>query len=280
MLEQLVAHIRSGIAAPQVHKLGLNVRIGWAEKGRDAAIRAIDLARSAGIREVSIDGIIRKEADRALSFPGLTNYLTPDLVAEVLRHARQNGVRVHPLVQVDPDTIARSIWSTLNTARGMSLHLGKYGVYPLTLEECRSVVSQVQPWFPDWAAAPVLRWHRAGFRSYWRWKSRKRAGRPRIDRELRDLIRRMSQENPLWGAPRIHGELLKLGFEVAESTVSKYMVKRRGPPSQSWRTFLRNHREAIAAIDLCLVPTVHFERLFAFIIIGHGRRQLLWFAVT
>jgi hypothetical protein len=79
---------------------------------------------------------------------------------------------------------------------------------------------------------------------------------------------------------RIHGELLKLGFEVAESTVSKYMVKRRGPPSQSWRTFLRNHREAIAAIDLCLVPTVHFERLCAFIIIGHGRRQLLWFAVT
>jgi len=126
----------------------------------------------------------------------------------------------------------------------------------------------------------ILRWHRAGFRSYWRWKSRKRAGRPRIDRELRDLIRRMSQENPLWGAPRIHGELLKLGFELAESTVSTYMIRRRRPPSQSWRTFLRNHAEAIAAIDLCVVPTVRFERLFAFIIIGHGRRQLLWFAVT
>jgi len=121
----------------------------------------------------------------------------------------------------------------------------------------------------------ILRWHRAGFRSYWRWKSRKRAGRPRIDRELRDLIRRMSQENPLWGAPRIHGELLKLGFELAESTVSTYMIRRRRPPSQSWRTFLRNHAEAIAAIDLCVVPTVRFERLFAFIIIGHGRRQLL-----
>ena len=128
--------------------------------------------------------------------------------------------------------------------------------------------------------ATILRWHRAGFKRYWRWKSRKRAGRPRIDRDLRDLIRRMSRENPLWGAPLIHGELLKLGFELAELTVSKYMIRRRRPPSQSWRTFLRNHAEAIAAIDLCVVPTVHFERLFAFVIIGHGRRQLLWFAVT
>ena len=129
--------------------------------------------------------------------------------------------------------------------------------------------------------ATILRWHRAGFRSnYWRWKSRKRAGRPRIDRDLRDLIRRMSRENRLWGAPRIHGELLKLGFKLAESTVSEYIIRRGHPPSQSWRTFLRNHAAAIAAIDLCLVPTVHFERLFAFIVIGHGRRQLLWFAVT
>jgi len=90
----------------------------------------------------------------------------------------------------------------------------------------------------------------------------------------------MSKENPLWGAPRIHGELLKLGFEVAESTVSKYMIRRRGPPSQTWRTFLRNHAEAIAAIDLCVVPTPTFECLFAFLVVGHGRRQLLWFAVT
>jgi transposase InsO family protein len=119
-----------------------------------------------------------------------------------------------------------------------------------------------------------------GFRAYWGWKSRVRAGRPRIERELRDLIRRMNRENPLWGAPRIHGELLKLGFEVAESTVSKYMIRRRGPPSQSWRTFLRNHADAIAAIDLCVVPTVSFECLFAFVVVGHGRRQLLWFAVT
>src|SRR6266511_1319328 len=126
----------------------------------------------------------------------------------------------------------------------------------------------------------ILRWHRAGFRAYWRWKSRGQPGRPRVSRELRELIQRISKENPLWGAPRIHGELLKLGFEIAESTVSKYMIWRRGPPSQTWRTFLRNHADGIAAIDLCVVPTLTFECLFAFLVLGHGRRQLLWFAVT
>ena len=90
----------------------------------------------------------------------------------------------------------------------------------------------------------------------------------------------MSNENPLWGAPRIHSELLKLGFWVAESTVSKYISRRRRPPSQSWQTFLRNHADAIAGIDLCLVPTLTFECLFVFLVAGHGRRQLLWFAVT
>ena len=129
-------------------------------------------------------------------------------------------------------------------------------------------------------ADTILRWHRAGFRAYRRWKSRGRPGRPRVSRELRELIRRMSKENPLWGAPRIHGELLKLGFVIAESTVSKYMARRPGPPSQTWRTFLRNHADAIAAIDLCVVPTLTFECLFAFLVLGHGRRQLLWFAVT
>jgi hypothetical protein len=120
----------------------------------------------------------------------------------------------------------------------------------------------------------ILRWHRVGFTAFWRWKSRNRTGRPKIDRELRDLIRQMNKENRLWGAPRIHGELLKLGFDVAESTVFTYMVKHRGPPSQTWRTFLRNHADAIAAIDLCLVPTVTFECLFAFLIVSHGRRMV------
>jgi transposase InsO family protein len=126
----------------------------------------------------------------------------------------------------------------------------------------------------------ILRWHRAGLEVFWRWKSRNGAGRPKIDRGLRDLIQRMSRENPLWGAPRIHGELLMLGFEIAQSTVSKYMVCGRRPPSQSWKTFLRNNAEAIAAIDLCVIPTLTFDRLFAFLILGHGRRQLLWIEVT
>jgi hypothetical protein len=126
----------------------------------------------------------------------------------------------------------------------------------------------------------ILRWHRTGFKAFWRWKSRKRAGRPTIDRGLRDLIQRMSKENPQWGASRIHGELLMLGFEVAQSTVSKYMVRDGTPPSQSWKTFLQNHAEAIAAIDLCVVPTLTFDRLFAFLVLGHGRRQLLWIEVT
>jgi hypothetical protein len=98
----------------------------------------------------------------------------------------------------------------------------------------------------------ILRWHRAGFKAFWRWKSRNRAGRPKIDRGLRDLIQQMSRENPLWGAPRIHGELLMLGFDVAQSTVSRYMVRGRKPPSQSWKTFLLNHADAIAAIDMCV----------------------------
>jgi len=107
---------------------------------------------------------------------------------------------------------------------------------------------QVYRWFPSILEVlkiirpeTLVRWHRAGFRRYWRWKSRSRGGRPQLEIELRGLIRQMSMENLLWGAPRIHGELLKVGFEVAQSTVAKYMVKRRGSSGQGWRTFLRNH---------------------------------------
>src|SRR5258708_7987604 len=123
-------------------------------------------------------------------------------------------------------------------------------------------------WFPSILQAftiirpeTLLRWHPAGFRFYWRWKSRPLVWRPPIAIELRVLIRRMSLENPLWGAPRIHGELLKLGFEVAQSSVAKYMVKRRGP-SHGWRTFLCNHAPAIAAMDLFVVPPIAFTRLY------------------
>src|ERR1700756_1627209 len=122
--------------------------------------------------------------------------------------------------------------------------------------------------------------HRAGFRCYWRWKSRPLGGRPQIDTELRALIRRMSMENPLWGAPRIHGELRKLGFEVAQSSVAKYMVKRRSPPSQGWRTFLHNHAPDIAAMDLFIVPTIGFDLLYAFVIVRLDRRDLVWINVT
>jgi hypothetical protein len=127
----------------------------------------------------------------------------------------------------------------------------------------------------------LVRWHRAGFRSYWRWKSRNRGGRPQIDTDLRTLIRQMSHDNPLWGAPRIHGELLKLGFEVAQSTVAKYMLKPQGaPPGQSWWTFLRNHMPEIAAMDLFVVPTLAFGLLYGFIIVRLDRRQLVWIGVT
>jgi hypothetical protein len=119
-----------------------------------------------------------------------------------------------------------------------------------------------------------------GFAAYWRWKSRPLGGRPQIGKEVRDLIRRMSFENPLWGAPKIHGELLKLGIEVAQSTVSIYMVPRPDRPLQTWKTFLCNHMEGIASVDLFVVPTITFEQLFAIVVLGHRRRQLLWIAVT
>jgi transposase InsO family protein len=136
-----------------------------------------------------------------------------------------------------------------------------------------SVLSVVQP-------ETVVRWHRAGWRAWWRWKSRNRGGRPAIDAELRALIRQMCRDNPLWGAPRIHGELLKLGFDVAQSTISKYMPRRSRPPSQGWKTFLRNHSDGIASIDLFAVPTIAFESLYVFVVLGHQRRRILWFGIT
>ena len=125
----------------------------------------------------------------------------------------------------------------------------------------------------------ILRMAPAGFCRYWRWKSRKRAGRPKIDRGLRKLVQRMSRENPKWGTSRIHGELLMLGFEVAQSTVSKYMVRPGGMPS-GLENLLSQPRAGDRRIDLCVVPTLTFERLCALLVLGHGRRQLLWFEVT
>jgi len=126
----------------------------------------------------------------------------------------------------------------------------------------------------------VVKWHRQGFRLYWRWKSRKKPGRPQIDREIHDLIRRMSRENPTWGAPRILSELLLLGHAVAESTITKYMVLQPKPPSQTWRTFLANHAGQIAAVDFLTVPTVTFRVLHVFVVLRHERRRVVHFNVT
>jgi putative transposase len=138
----------------------------------------------------------------------------------------------------------------------------------------RSVLVIVQP-------GTVVRWHRDGFRLYWRWKSRTgKAGRPKIDAEIRKLIRSMCRENHSWGAPRIHSELELLGYDVSETTVAKYMVRHRKPPSQTWRTFLDNHVRDIAAVDFFTVPTATFRILFAFVVLRHERRKIVHFNVT
>ena len=151
----------------------------------------------------------------------------------------------------------------------------------------RLFLVQLYRWFPSVLKAitiirpeTLVRWHHAGFRRYWRWKSQSLGGRPQIDADLRTLIRRMSVDNPLWGAPRIHGELLKLGFEVAQSSVAKYMVKRGGSPSQGWLTFLRNHAPNIAAMDLFVVPTIGFDLLYVLVIVRITRREIVWINVT
>jgi hypothetical protein len=127
----------------------------------------------------------------------------------------------------------------------------------------------------------VIAWHRKGFRLLWTWKSRRRkGGRPLVPREVRELIRRMSRENPLWGAPRVQGELMKLGIKISEATVSKYMTRLPKPPSQTWRTFFRNHAGCLASIDFFVLPTATFRLLFVFVVLQHERRQIAHFGVT
>ena len=141
--------------------------------------------------------------------------------------------------------------------------------------------------WPEWRSAiiivkpeTVIRWHRQGFRMYWRWKSRPIGGRPRVDTEIRSLIRRMCSENATWGAPRIRAELALLGYEVSQATVAKYMRRRTGPPSQTWKMFLKNHMADTAAIDFFVVPTVTFRLLYGFVVLRHERREIVHFAVT
>ena len=119
-----------------------------------------------------------------------------------------------------------------------------------------------------------------GFRLYWKWKSRHPLGRPSISREVIALIRKMSLANPRWGAPRIHGELLKPGLELSQATIANYMVRQRRAPSQTWRTFLQNHGKDLVAADFFVVPTVFFDLLFVFVILSHDRRRVVHFGVT
>src|SRR6516162_10296001 len=149
------------------------------------------------------------------------------------------------------------------------LFTGLYRLAPTVLEALKILKPET-----------LIRWHRAGFRVYWRWKSRPCGGRPGTAAEIRQLIREMSMANPLWVAPRIHGELLKLGIDVGQTTGAKYMAKRRRPPSQGWKTFLRNHADAITSMDLFVVPTISFRLLYGFLILRHARRELLWLSVT
>ncbi|MDP1964088.1 MAG: integrase core domain-containing protein [Reyranella sp.] len=144
-----------------------------------------------------------------------------------------------------------------------------YRLFPSVL----SAVAIIQP-------ETIIRWHRSGFRLYWRWKSRSRGGRPKVPLEIRRLIREISLANRLWGAPRIHGELLKFGIEVAQSTVAKYMASGGRGRSQSWKTFLDNHAAGIAAMDFLIVPTVGFKLLFVLVILRHQRRRLISLTVT
>jgi transposase InsO family protein len=140
----------------------------------------------------------------------------------------------------------------------------------------------------DWRSAliivkpeTVIAWHRKGFRLFWTWKVRHgRTGRPSVSNEVRELIRKLSRENPLWGAPRIHGELLKLGIDVGETSVGKYMVHARRPPSQTWRTFLENHVKTMVSVDFFTVPTIRFQILYVFLVLAHERRRIVHFNVT
>jgi len=140
----------------------------------------------------------------------------------------------------------------------------------------------------DWRSAlvvvkpeTVIAWHRKGFRLFWTWKVRfGQPGRPALPKDVRELIRKMSRENPLWGAPRIHGELLKLGIDIGETSVAKYMVRQRKPPSQTWRTFLENHVKTLVSVDFFTVPTIRFQVLYVFLVLAHDRRRVVHFGVT
>ncbi len=192
--------------------------------------------------------------------------------------------------------ILRTVFSSLKSQRSLALEnlglrhqlevLKRNTKTPRLKNRDRVLWVVLSRFWPGWRGSlvvvqpkTVVAWHRRGWRLYWRWKSRTR-GRPKLSCEVRELIRRMSRENPLWGAPRIHGELLKLGYEVSEASVAKYMVKGPRPPSQTWRTFICNHFSEIAAIDFFTVPTLTFKTLYVFLVLSLDRRRVVHFNVT
>ena len=127
----------------------------------------------------------------------------------------------------------------------------------------------------------IIKWHREGFRIYWKWKSKPKGGRPKLSREVINLIKQMANDNQSWGAPRIHGELKKLGFDISESTVQRYMPKKwKRTTGQNWKTFLKNHLKEIISIDFLSVPTIHFKLVHILVVIEHYRRKLIYFNVT
>jgi len=195
-------------------------------------------------------------------------------------------------------TLLRTLISTLTSHRALALEnlalRQQIAVLQRSVKRPRLKNSDRLFWvllakiWKDWTDAlavvkpeTVIRWHRKGFKLYWTWKSRRRGhGRPAVSSEVRELIRKMSRANPLWGAPRIHGELQKLGIAISQAAVSKYMVRHRRPPSQTWRTFLDNHVGSLVSIDFFTVPTVTFKVLFVFVVLAHDRRRVVHFNVT
>ena len=215
--------------------------------------------------------------------------------------------QVDHLSMLDSKTLVRMMALLVQTVRVLFRSRADLALENLALRQQVAVLKQKRPrpsltgmdrafWvalrqtWKHWANAliivqpdTVVRWHQRGFKIYWRWKSKPRGlGRPCTHREIRALVRRMATENPTWGAPRIQGELLKLGFEVSERTVSRYMPRRPPAPDkiESWKTFLRNHRNAVAACDFFTVPTITFDVLYIFFVVHHARRKVLHVNVT
>lgn len=191
----------------------------------------------------SLRFVLRSRASLHLEILALRHQLT------VVHRSRRPRLRLTPA--------DRMLWASL-------LHVWR---------RWRSALHLVRP-------ETVIAWHRRGFRLFWTWKSRRRTGRPSVPKDVRVLIRELSSQNPLWGAPRIHGELQKLGLSVSQSTVAKYMRRHQTSPSQSWRTFLTNHAGQIMAADFFVVPTVTFRLLFVLVVLAHDRRRIVHAAVT